>query len=324
MTGATRAPTGVIQSGMTRPVLLDTDIAGDVDDALALALLAGSPELDLLGVTVVGCDNPNRAKAALSILELAGATGVEVSLGSEDPVLRRRRTMPVEVDHYPPASATPSTEPAAERIVRTAQATDHLELLAIGPLTNLANALALDRDLPQNVKRLTIMGGHLGEVRIGDVVVAPGVDYNLVHDPEATMAVLGAGFNLRLVPVEITLQTWLRPDDVAAWKDQGLPLTALLADLVDRWTPIQTAIFTHIGAPPTPDNSAFLHDPLTVLSLVDESALTFETKRVLPTIERGLLRTHLSPNDELGIVAEVAVAVDAGLARDQILSRLHS
>ena len=308
---------------MARPVLLDTDIAGDVDDALALALLAGCPELDLVGVTVVGCDNSHRAKAALSILQLAGTPDVEVCLGSEDPVLRRRRRMPVDVDHYPEPAASPSSEPAAERIVRAAQETEHLELLAIGPLTNLARAVALDRNLPRNVDRLTIMRGHVGEVRIGDVVVAPGVDYNLVHDPEATMAVLGAGFNLRLVPAEITLQTWLRPDDVQAWKDNGQPLTTLLADLVDRWTPIQTAIFTHIGAPPTVDNAAFLHDPLTVLSLVDDSAITFDTMKVVPTIaEGGLLRTHRSPSEHLGVDAEVAVAVDAGRARDQILERL--
>ena len=137
------------------------------------------------------------------------------------------------------------------------------------------------------------------------------------------MAVLGAGFNLRLVPAEITLQTWLRPNDVAAWKDEGQPLTTLLADLVDRWTPIQTAIFTHIGAPPAVDNAAFLHDPLTVLSLVDESAITFDTVEVVPTIaEGGLLRTHLSPTERLGIKAEVAVSVEAERARDQILERL--
>lgn len=306
---------------MTRPVLLDTDIAGDVDDALALALLVSCAELDLVAVTTVGCDNSARGQAALSILGLRGHRA-EVCLGAENPLLRRRGRMAVEVDHYPEPKADPSPEPAAERIVRAAEETEGIELIAIGPLTNVAQALRLERDLPKKVKRLTIMGGHVGEARIGDVVVDPGVDYNMVQDPEATMAVLGAGFNLRLVPVEITLQTWLRPTDVERLRQHNSPTSLLLADLVERWTPVQQAIFSHIGAPAGTDNAAFLHDPITVLSLVDQSAMTFEDMKIVPTIEANVLRTHRSPSEGLGVRAEVATAVDAKAVREQILDRL--
>ena len=306
---------------MARPLVLDTDIAGDVDDALALALLLTLPDVDLVAVTVVGCDAAARAQAALSLLAVAGHPA-EVCLGAEDPLLRVRRHHPVEVAHMPPGDRAVSGEPAAERIVRAAAECDGLELVTIGPLTNLARALAIDPKLPDKISRLTMMGGHFGEVRVGDRVLDVGVDYNLVQDPEATMAVLGAGFALRMIPSDITMQTWLRAVDVVRLEDRGGSMGGLLADLVRRWTPVQQAIFTHVGAPVPEENMAFLHDPLTVLSLVDTSALSFEDVSLLPTVHRGVLRTLRSPVAEAGLPASVAVGVDAALAREQVLRRL--
>ena len=84
--------------------------------------------------------------------------------------------------------------PPAERIVRAARECEGLELVAIGPLTNLAHALALDPSLPRRVAGLTVMGGHVREVKIGDFVCDPGIDYNLCSDAAASMAGVGRGF----------------------------------------------------------------------------------------------------------------------------------
>ncbi len=312
---------------MTRPILLDTDIGSDVDDAVAMGVLfSAADELELVAVTTVAGNTEGRAWAAARMLGLAGHTDVEVCVGAQDAVARRNRFVwrDIETKDYPDGpDAVRSVEPAAERIVRAATEVPGLEIVAIGPLTNLAHALALDPDLPQKVARLTIMGGHIREVRIGSHVCAPGIDYNLCSDPEASVMVLGAGFDLRLVTADVTLQTWMREQDLERLAERPGPVPRVLVDQIRRWTPFQVKIFTGLGGTLAPDNVAFLHDPLTVLSLVDESALSFERIRVVPTIEEGVLRTIEVPASAgLGAEMEVATAVDADTAQDAIVERL--
>jgi purine nucleosidase len=310
-------------------VLLDTDLGSDVDDAIALALLLACPELRLVAVTTVAGDVAGRAAAAARLLGAAGRRDVDVCVGAADPLVRRGRfnAEAIPLGAYPPGPAAPvSAEPAAERIVRAARETPGLELIAIGPLTNLAHALALDPGLPERVARLHVMGGHVRRVAIGERVCEPGIDYNLCSDPEASVMVLGAGFDTRLVTADVTLQVWLREADLARLAGAERPVARALPPLVRLWTPVQQRIFVEqLGGTLAPDNVAFLHDPLTVLALVDASSLRFERLRIVTTVEAGVLRTHeVDAASGLGAALEVATQVEAAAAREQMLARLLS
>ena len=312
---------------MSRYVLLDTDLGSDVDDAIALALLLACPELEPVAVTTVSGDVSGRSEATARLLAAAGRADVDVCTGASEALARRERfnadKIPLEA-YPPPASARLSREPAAERIVRAARETPGLELVAIGPLTNLAHALALDPELPERVGTLHVMGGHIRRVAIGTRVCEPGIDYNLCSDPEASVMVLGAGFATRLVTADVTLQTWLREDDLARLAEAPRAVSRALVPLVRLWTPVQHRIFVQgLGGTLAPDNVAFLHDPLTVLSLVDASPLRFEHLRIVPTIEAGVLRTHeVRGAAGFGAEMEVATEVDAARARERMLERL--
>jgi purine nucleosidase len=311
---------------VTRPVLFDTDLGSDVDDAIALALLLASPELHLVAVTTVSGDVAGRARATARLLAAAGRGEVEVCAGAAEPLVRRRRfnAEPIPLEAYPPGSDAVSGEPGPERIVRAARETPGLELVAVGPLTNLAHALALDPELPKRVAALHVMGGHVRRVAIGARVCEPGIDYNLCSDPEASVMVLGAGFATRLVTADVTLATWLREADLARLAEAPRAVTRALVPLVRRWTPVQRRIFVdELGGTLAADNVAFLHDPLTVLSLVDASALRFERLAIVTTIEAGVLRTHeVGASAGLGAALDVATQVDAPAARDAMLERL--
>lgn len=310
------------------PILLDTDLGSDVDDALALALLLAAPEaLDLKAVTTVAADTAGRAKAAAKLLGIGGRTDIEVCAGAEQALVRRDAFVwrDIELMGYPAApEAILSDEPAAERIVRAAKETPGLHLLAIGPLTNLGHAVGIDPELPKRVSGLTLMGGHIRRVAIGDKVCPPGIDYNLCSDPEAAMTVLGAGFETRLVTADVTLETWITTADLETWRQKGGPVAQALVPLVDIWTPYMTKIFVEgLGGTLAPDNVAYLHDPLTIQALIDPSCLTFERLHILPTIAAGVFRTHEVPADSgYGIPMEVATAVDADLARRTIVDRI--
>jgi purine nucleosidase len=319
----------VIETAVAAPrkVLLDTDIGSDVDDALALGLMLTAPEaLDLVAVTTVSRDAAVRARVAAGLLGLGGRGDVEVCIGEARPILRGENRF-VWFGHEercivegPAASIT--AEPAPERIVRAARETRALELLAVGPLTNVARALALDPELPERLAGLTIMGGQIREARIGRQQGEPSFEYNLCSDPEATVAVLGAGFRTTLVPADVTLLTWLRDADVEQLAAAG-PLARALAEQVRRWKPVQQKLFPALGRTLEPDNAAFLHDPLTVLALLDDPALHFERLRIVPTVAEGTLRT-LEVDPQLGIGCEMRVAtrVDARAAERAITERL--
>jgi purine nucleosidase len=274
----------------------------------------------------VGRRGDVRARVAAALLGLAGRRGVEVCVGAERPCLRGEERFnwfgheEACIAAAPPAPV--SREPGPERIVRAAREREGLTLVAIGPLTTLARALALDPELPRRVAGLVVMGGHVRQVRIGRHLCEPGIDYNLCADPEASVAVLGAGFRTTLVPADVTLTSWLRDADVARL-DAGGALARELARQVRLWKPVQHRVFTGLGGDLASDNAAFLHDPLTLLSLCDDAAFTFEELRLVTTLERGVLRTlEVDPALGIGAPMRVATALDAGAARSAILARL--
>ena len=310
-----------------RPILFDTDIGSDCDDALALGVaLAEHRALELVAVTTGSAKSDRRAEIVGSLLQLAGRRGVDICIGDRGGLLRgeeRYNWMGHEEACILPGPRAPiSSEPAAERIVRAARESPGLEIVMLGPMTNLARALALDPGLPSRVGGVTIMGGHIREARLGRYVCPAGIDYNLCSDPEGSMAVLGAGFSTTLVTADVTLQTWLRRQDLDRMHAAG-PLAKELARQVELWAPVQRKLFTSAGGEVADDNVAFLHDPLTVLALVDDSAFEFETLSILPTIVEGVLRTiEAEPSWGVGAQMRVATRVDANAARDAILQRL--
>lgn len=290
-------------------------------------LLAEAQALELVAVTTVAGDTRLRARIAARLLGAAGHRDVEVCAGDEAPLLRARDRF-VWFGHegkgLPDApDAILSDEPAAQRIVRAAHEHPGLELVAVGPMTNLARALAVDPKLPERVAALWIMGGHVRSVRLGERELPPGIDYNLCSDPEAAVAVLGAGFRTTLVTADVTLRTWMTPADVAQLEAAPGSFARTLGEMLRIWSSAQKKLFGAWGGEEPPDFAAFLHDPLTALALVDASPLRLETLRIVPTVQRGILRTlEAPPGSSIGTEMSVAIDVDPLAARRAIVTRL--
>lgn len=279
-----------------------------------------------MAVTTVCGDTRLRSRVAARLLGLAGRERVEVCAGEEVPLLRapdRFVWFGHEGKGLPDGpDALVSEEWGPTRIVRAAREVEGLELVAIGPLTNVARALALDPKLPERVAGLTIMGGHVRSVRLGGKELPHGIDYNLCADPEATVGVLGAGFRTTLVTADVTLQTWMGPADLERL-EAGRALARAIGAMTRMWTGVQKKLFDSWGGPEPGEFVAFLHDPLTVQALIDPAALRFESLRIVPTIERGILRTiEAPPGAPFGSEMQVATAVDADAARRAIVDRL--
>jgi purine nucleosidase len=141
-----------------RPVIFDTDIGTDVDDILALALLAKSPELKLIGVTTVYGDTPLRAKITKVTCDLLGCTDTAVLIGEKKTLTGRQISWAGHEGYGVPnldKAEVASTPGAVDYLLDAANRfTGELEVLATGPLTNIATAAQKDATSFSKIKHL--------------------------------------------------------------------------------------------------------------------------------------------------------------------------
>jgi purine nucleosidase len=315
---------------MSRRIVLDTDMGSDVDDALCLALALDSPELEIVAVTHVGRESLKRAQVSRKLLELAGRPEIPVYAGCRTPVLGGDTFN--WFGHEGEGILEPGEEPgveaehAVDALLRLSGEHRDLEVVAVGPMTNLAVALIKDPDLAARLARVTIMGGHLRKVEYGGKVLRPGIDYNLCSDPHASHRLLRSGIPTRLVTADVTLQVWLRERDLARIEAAATPFSAALGRAVRIWTPVMNRLFGLAGARMDEDNVAFLHDPLALSAVYNEGFCTFEDLEVELLIEPGgLFRTLERPLPTEGSrPMRCAIEVDAAAFRDHFVERLCS
>ncbi len=312
---------------MTRRVILDTDIGSDVDDAICLALALASPEIHLAAVTTVSRAAPLRARIARRLLAAGGRSDVPVFAGCDAPRGGGDAFVwfGLEGDGIvdPAAPAGDPGEHAVDALARLLRAHDDLEVCAVGPLTNLAELVARHPDAAARIARLTVMGGHLGDVTYGGATFPPGVDYNLCADPAATCEVLALAVPVRLVTADVTLRTWMTAGDLTRLDAAGGPLLEMLGGAIRRWTPVMRRLFGGWGARMDGDNVAFLHDPLALASVYREDVCRFEDLHVEVGVRAGVLRTIAHPRPVPGTrPMRCATGVDAPAFRRHVLERL--
>ncbi|WP_323037116.1 nucleoside hydrolase [Pararhodobacter sp.] len=193
---------------MTRRLILDTD--GGVDDAQALLMLIAAGKAPDAITTVFGnVDLAAATRNILAVLAVAGCEDVPVHTGAERPL--NQPLIDAAAIHgadglggapRPDHTVEPTGSDAVGYLVATlreaARCGDTVDLLMIGPLTNLALALRLAPDCMAGIGQVTIMGGSV----YGRGNVTPAAEFNIFSDPEAAGIVFGAAINIVLVPWE--------------------------------------------------------------------------------------------------------------------------
>ncbi|HVN85907.1 MAG TPA: nucleoside hydrolase [Candidatus Binatia bacterium] len=302
----------------TVPILLDTDVGTDVDDAIAIALLLAAPELDLRAVTTVSGDVRLRARIAKKLLSLGGRAEVAVAAGVREPILRRRNFLWLGHEGQgivsPNEPLTLATSHGVDLFIKTVLR-ERPQVVTIGPLSNLAVAIMKEPALIAAIPHLTVMGGSIG--RAADV---PAAEYNLGSDAEASELVLSAGIPTTLVPLDVTFKTFFLQQDLARLRTSPSLLVQTLCNAIEIWAPIHAQFF---GATRTfdPSTVAFLHDPLTLAVVFDPSLVTTERLHLQPTLVDGTFRLVAQADAP---EFEVATAVDAPRFVEFLLQRLLS
>jgi purine nucleosidase len=311
---------------MTKSIILDTDIGGDVDDAIALCLAMRSPEIKLALVSTVHANAVLRARIARKLVQIDGHEGVIIAAGCDRPLLRRttpqldghegRDLLFGDQDGLPIARGH-----AVDYIINLImESAEPPTLVTIGPLTNIALALIKEPAIVQRVAEVVIMGGYVYPAAIGGQVLGPAADYNLVTDPEATQLVLEAGWPIVLVPIEITTRVWLNDTDREILREAGTPLTKTLSSLIDIWIDVLKQALSQPGSWPPDAARAFLHDPLALTTAFDRRFVTLTPLHIRVLLEGGIPRTLPDPLKEPNML--VATDVDAPGFRRFVLERL--
>jgi purine nucleosidase/pyrimidine-specific ribonucleoside hydrolase len=298
---------------MSTPILIDCDPGHD--DAIALLLALGSPELDLAGVTTVaGNQTLEKTTAnALRVLELAGAE-IPVAAGADRPLVRELRVAAnvhgesgLDGPDLPPARGRPVDEHAVDFLAeRVAGRT----LVATGPLTNVA--LLLARHPEARPERLVLMGGAIAEGN-----VTPAAEFNIWADPEAAARVFDSGLDVTMVGLDVTHQAIVTPNHAECLRAAGR-VGGIVAQLLDFFSVFHREVYGFEGSP--------VHDAVAVAAVLRPELLELKRRHVAVDCESTLCRgrtvvdlwrrTGEEPN------ASVAVGIDAGGFLDLLVERI--
>jgi len=216
------------------PIIIDTDVGDDIDDAFALALAASDPRLDLLGVTTAWGDTGLRRRLALRLLTAAGRPAVPVAQGrpTADSVRFTQATWAEGWAEPPPGIGALAF--ISEEVRRHP---GQITLVALAPLSNLEDLIERDPATVRGLKQVVIMGGSISagyrSGAAGDPT-PPSAEYNIASAPQAFAHLLALGVPIVLFPLD---STQLKLD--AESRDQifahGSSLGDALAQLYGPW-----------------------------------------------------------------------------------------
>ena len=252
---------------MTRPrkIIIDTDPGQD--DAVAILLALASPELEVLGITVVAGNVPLplTAKNARIVCELAGRPDMKVFAGSEAPLSRKL----VTAEHVhgktgldgialPDPQMNLATGHAVDFLIETlrSEAPGSVTLCPLGPLTNIATAFRQAPDIVSRISEIVLMGGAYFEV--GNIT--PTAEFNIYVDPEAAEIVFRSGVPLVVMPLDVTHKALTTRARVEAFRALGTHAGAVVASWTDFFERYDMAKYGSAGAP--------LHDPCVIAYLL--------------------------------------------------------
>ena len=301
---------------MARKLILDCDTG--TDDAIAIMLAALHPSLELAAVTTVN-GNVEVARCtdnSLRTLDWIGRGEIPVYEGLAKPIVRGDFPVPralnrnpgvhMEILPLPEAGHAKQTLSAPEFLARAfRESPGEIVLVAVGPLSNLAAAIALDPAFARHTAELIIMGGAIDKSN-----VTPSAEFNIWADPEAAAVVLAADFpKITLVPLDATHQALVSLAQCEELRALGTNAGKAAADLIAfRITGYEANQPT--GVP----NTAPVHDALCIAALVDPSLIATKFVNVVIetrgeyTIGRTVVdhekRTKRAPNCHVALAAD--------------------
>ncbi len=223
-----------IGSGARRriPVILDTDIGGDIDDTWALAMMLKSPELDVKLILTETGNTTYRAKIAARMLEIGGRIDVPIGVGihlGDDTGPQADWVEGYELSSYPGPVFADGVGALIDTIMGSPEP---ITLICIGPVPNISAAL---RREPGIAERARFVGMH-GSIRRGYGGSAQvSAEYNVACYPQACQAVFTAVWDVTITPLDTCGLVQLQGSKYRAVRDCEDPLVQALIENYRIW-----------------------------------------------------------------------------------------
>lgn len=302
---------------MTTPIVVDCDPG--IDDAVALLLAVASPELELRCVTAVAGNQAVEKTAANArrVLELAGRADVPVAAGADRPLVRApsfssevHGETGLDGADLPPPSAPLLDTHAVDALAAAIE--PGVQVVAIGPLTNLALLLALHPGVERRLERIVLMGGAIAGGN-----VTPAAEFNVWADPEAASRVFASGVPITMLGLDVTHTVLLTPAHERALAGSGR-VGAAAAGMLAFYRRFYERRYGWEGSA--------MHDALAVAVLIDPSLVTTKAFDVQVGLEpdsgRGQTIVDVWGVSGRAPNVDVAIAVDAERVLALIVERI--
>ncbi|GHD15677.1 nucleoside hydrolase [Tianweitania populi] len=248
-----------------RKIIIDTDPGQD--DAVAILLALGSPELEILGMVALAGNVPLALteKNTRKICELAGRPDIPVYAGAVRPLVRTLVTaehVHGETGLNGPALPEP-TMPLQEKhgvdfIVDTLMREEPgtVTLCTLGALTDVAMALARKPEIAPRIKEIVMMGGGFFEG--GNIT--PTAEFNIYIDAHAAEVVFASGIPITMMPLDVTHKALSSPERIAAIRALGTKVGEATATMLEFYERFDVDKYGSRGGP--------LHDPCVIAYLI--------------------------------------------------------
>jgi inosine-uridine nucleoside N-ribohydrolase len=237
------------------PVILDTDIGGDIDDTWALGFLLKCPELDPKLVIGEFGHPEYRAKLIAKFLQVTGRTDIPVGIGIEVPAASSRAYYPqaewvrdFDLKAYPGKVQRDGIQAMIDLIM---ESPEPITVICIGPLSNIAASLTRE---PRIAKRAKFVGMQ-GSIRIdGYGVIRPCMEGNVKRDPKSCQVVFNSPWDITITPTDTCFFSYLTGDRYERIRDSKDPVAAAIIQNYRIWNKGQR--YTEIGSTPLFDTVA--------------------------------------------------------------------
>jgi len=244
-----------------KKIIIDTDIGGDIDDALAVSLALNSPELDIVGITTVFVDTTSRVKLTKKLLSLYDKPDIPVIKGAEKPLIGDwdKNLIPLQAQAVKEDIDVDENMNAIDFIVDTIMnSKDKITLIPIGPLTNIAGAIIKEPRLKEKTE-ICMMGGMYSQAF---------PEWNIYCDPESARIVFDSGIKITMVGLDVTLKCRLNRETLDKIFNFNSDKTRFLSELIMIWQEGDR------------ERYPILHDPLAVASFIDHSLVRKENMHI--------------------------------------------
>lgn len=314
----------LIQIQTPKPVIFDTDMAHE--DIFSALFLLSHPNVDVRAITVTGTGEAHcgpGVENALGLVALSGKDDILVTCGRETPLVGNhvfpaewRKSVDEAYGVAIPVGGVASELSAPDLIIDLVRNSEEpLTIVAVGPLTNVAEAIQKDPEIGANVAEIFVMGGAVHvEGNVGNSGVGiqnQYAEWNIYIDPVAANIVFKSGIPIVLVPLDATKDV---PVTRSFYRALGNNLTTPAANLVYE---ILTANLGFV------DSGGFqFWDSLTSAIFTDQSIVTFEEMQLTVVEEEGPESGYTKP-DSMGARIKVVVSADRAKFEALLLTILN-